>query len=82
MDSVLSPDQKGWTSLQRWLSGETAVQRQRWRDEVLNTRPEDFKTFAERLKSISSPSVAVISSKAAFEAAAKEGKEMKLVDVL
>jgi len=82
MDSVLSPDQKGWTSLQRWLSGETAEQRQRWRDEVLNTTPEDFKAFAERLKSMSSPSVAVISSKAAFEAAANEGKEMKLVDVL
>jgi Zn-dependent M16 (insulinase) family peptidase len=82
MDNVLSPDQKGWTSLQRWLSGENAEQRQRWRDEVLNTKPEDFKLFAERLKNMKSPSVAVISSKAAFETAAKEGKEMKLVEVL
>ena len=82
MDNVLSPDQKGWVSLQRWLSGESAEQRQRWRDEVLNTKPEDFKSFADRLKAIKSPSVAVISSKAAFETAANEGKVMKLVDVL
>jgi len=82
MDNVLSPDQKGWVSLQRWLSGESAEQRQKWRDEVLLTQPEDFKSFAERLKAMKSPSVAVISSKAAFETAANEGKEMKLVDVL
>ena len=82
MDSVLSADQKGWISLQRWLSGETPEQRQKWRDEVLNTKSEDFEAFAKRLKAMKAPSLAVISSKAAFETAAKEGKGMKLVDVL
>jgi presequence protease len=80
-DGALSPDQKGFTSLQRWLGNESHEYRQRKRDEILNTKASDFRAFAERLKRIKNPSVAVVSSKAAFEAAAKAGKTMELKDV-
>ena len=78
LDGALSPDQKGWTSLQRWIKNETPERRQQFRDEVLGTSVEDFKAFAQRLKDIKNPSVAVVSSTAAFEAAAKAGKEMEV----
>jgi hypothetical protein len=48
----------------------------------LNTKPDDFREFAKRLRNIKKPSVAVISSKAAFEAAEKEGKVMMLTEVV
>jgi Zn-dependent M16 (insulinase) family peptidase len=83
MDSALGPDQKGWVSLQRWISGETPEQRQKWRDEVLETKAGDFTEFAKRLEGLKdSSTMCVISSKSAFETAAKEGKEMKLIEVL
>jgi Zn-dependent M16 (insulinase) family peptidase len=82
MDGSLSPDQKGYTSLQRWLVNESAEYRQKYRDEILNTKASDFQSFGERLKALQQPSVAVVSSLAAFEAAAKAGKEMKLKTIL
>lgn len=82
LDSAMSPDQKGWLSLQRWIKRESPETRQRFRDEVLNTSAEDFKAFAERLENMKDASVAVVSSKGAFEAAAKAGKEMKLIDIV
>jgi Zn-dependent M16 (insulinase) family peptidase len=64
------------------LLRQTPEERQRFRDEILNTTADDFKDFAMRLKNLKDPSVAVISSKAAFEAAAKSGKVMDLKTVL
>jgi len=82
MDSALSPDQKGWLSLTQWIKRETSEARQRLRDEVLNCKAEDFKAFGERLKQMKETSVAVVSSKGAFEEAAKAGKEMKLTEIV
>lgn len=82
LDGALSPDQKGWTSFERWLVRESPEYRQKYRDEILNTKPDDFRAFAKRLRNIKKPSVAVISSKAAFEAAEKEGKVMTLTEVV
>jgi len=82
MDGSMSPDQKGYTSLQRWLINESAEYRQNYRNQILDTKPEDFKAFGERLKQLKQPSVAVVSSQGAFEAAAKDGKNMKLKTVL
>eukprot|EP00551_Chaetoceros_affinis_P009802 CAMPEP_0203685048 /NCGR_PEP_ID=MMETSP0090-20130426/48343_1 /ASSEMBLY_ACC=CAM_ASM_001088 /TAXON_ID=426623 /ORGANISM="Chaetoceros affinis, Strain CCMP159" /LENGTH=1117 /DNA_ID=CAMNT_0050554233 /DNA_START=181 /DNA_END=3534 /DNA_ORIENTATION=+ len=82
MDGALSPDQKGATALNRWISRETPERRQQFRDEVLNTKASDFKDFAMRLKDMKKQSVAVVSSKAAFDAAAKAGKEMELNQVV
>lgn len=82
LDGALSPDQKGYTQFQRWLINESAEHRQKERDEILATKPSDFREFALRLKNMKKPSVAVVSSKSAFETAAKAGKEMLLKEVL
>jgi hypothetical protein len=81
MDGALSPDAKGFTAFQRWLINESAEYRQKYRDEVLNTRPSDFRDFAKRLRDMKSPSVAVVSSRSAFESASKAGKVMELKEV-
>jgi len=82
MDGALSPDQKGWKQFTRWITGESPEHRQQKRDELIDTKPDDFRDFAKRLKNMKNPSVAVVSSKSAFEAAAKEGKSMALADVV
>jgi len=82
MDGPLSPDQKGFASMQRWLINESAEYRQNYRNQILDTKPEDFKAFGERLKNLKQPSVAVVSSQGAFEAAAEDGKKMKLTTIL
>jgi presequence protease len=81
MDKALSVDQKGVKQMQRWLTNETAEYRQKYRDEILSTKPSDFRDFAARLRNMKSASVAVVSSKAGFEAAAKAGKEMMLNEI-
>ena len=82
MDGSMSPDQKGFEQRTRWLVNESPEYRQKNRNQILDTKAEDFKTFGERLKALKDPSVAVISSEAAFDAAEKDGKEMKLETVL
>merc|ERR1712147_73729 len=78
MDGSLSPDQKGYTAFQRWLINENPETRQRFRDQVIDTKPEDFEAFGKRLKSMKQPSIAVVSSEAGFEAAEKDGKTFSL----
>jgi len=82
LDSAPSPDQKGWMSLQRWLRGESAEYRQKYRDQVIDTKPSDFKEFGERLKNMKKGCLAVISSKSAFEKAAEAGKKMTVKEVV
>jgi len=82
MDGALGPDQKGSLQFSRWLARETPEQRQKFRDEILNTKPSDFKDFAERLQALKDPSSAVVSSKSAFEDAAKAGKSFTLQDIM
>jgi len=81
MDSALSPDQKGWISFNRWVKRESPEMRQQFRDEILNCTADDFKSFAKRLENLKDVSVAVVSSKGAFEAASEAGKKMKLTEV-
>ncbi len=82
MDGALSPDQKGFTSLQRWLVNESPASRQKVRNEILETKPDDFKAFGERLKCLNEPSIAVVSSQAAFGAAEEDGKKLNLKTIL
>jgi Zn-dependent M16 (insulinase) family peptidase len=82
MDGALSPDQKGWVAFQRWITRESPEHRQRMRTQVLETKASDFRDFAERLRNMKNPSIAVVSSKAAFEAAAKEGKKLALKEIV
>lgn len=82
MDGSLGPDQKGFTAMQRWLVNESAEHRQNYRNQILDTKPEDFKAFGKRLKEMKKPSIAVVSSQSAFEAASEAGKKMELKTVL
>merc|ERR1712146_169311 len=50
LDSPLSPDQKGYSSMVQYLTGESASDRQKWRDQVLGTSERDFKDFASALE--------------------------------
>lgn len=83
MDSPMSPDQKGFDAFSRYLSGETAEDRQQFRNEVLDTAPEDFAEFAEKLSTLkTSGSVAVFGSESAIAAANKELSQEKQLRVL
>jgi len=46
LDAYMLPDAKGYTSMVRYLIGDTEADRQQMRDEILNTRVSDFRTFA------------------------------------
>jgi Zn-dependent M16 (insulinase) family peptidase len=52
LDAYQLPDAQGFTSLARYLAGETDEQRQRLRDELLATTPAHFKAFAEVLDGV------------------------------
>ena len=56
----------------QYLTGESAEDRQKWRDEVLGTSESNFKDFAKNLAKVSeSGSVAVVGSQAALDDANK-----------
>jgi hypothetical protein len=50
LDRHLLPDAKGFTSFVRHLTGDDEESRQRMRQEVLETSPEDFRRFADALE--------------------------------
>jgi Zn-dependent M16 (insulinase) family peptidase len=67
LDGPMSPDQKGFTSLVEFISGETPEERQAWRDEVLSTSTEDFQEFGKRLIELRGrATTAVVGSKKAL----------------
>jgi Zn-dependent M16 (insulinase) family peptidase len=49
IDGYKLPDAKGYTSMVRYLSGESDEDRQRMREEILGTTVSDFKAFADVL---------------------------------
>merc|ERR1712137_245295 len=73
LDSVLSPDMIGRVSFNRWVARESPEYRQKYRDEVLNTKPSDFLMIAEKLSAMKDKTVVVVSSKEKFEVSAKSG---------
>jgi Zn-dependent M16 (insulinase) family peptidase len=52
LDAHMLPDAKGYTSMLQYLTLDTEEERQQMRDEILNTKPSDFKTFADILKKV------------------------------
>lgn len=70
MDAYQLPDAKGFTSLTRYLLGDSDAVRQKVRDEVLAARPEDFRAFADVLDEVAARGrVAVLGSADALAAA-------------
>ncbi|MGH7452085.1 MAG: insulinase family protein, partial [bacterium] len=84
LDAYQLPDAKGYTSMARYLAGDTDAERQRLREEVLSTTPADFRKFAEALEQVSRHGlVVVMGSPAAIEAANAERKDwLRVVKVL
>jgi len=52
MDTYQLPDAKGFTSMQRYLTGDTDESRQRWREQILNTTQENFYAFGKALEQV------------------------------
>jgi Zn-dependent M16 (insulinase) family peptidase len=73
VDAYQLPDAKGYTSMLRYLVGDTDDIRQRMRDEILATSAADFRTFADALEQVADRGlVVVLGSQAAIEAANAE----------
>lgn len=70
LDTYLLPDAKGYTSMTRFLTGETDADRQMWREQVLATDAKDFYAFSDVLREVSETgSVVVLGSPVAIEGA-------------
>lgn len=84
IDAYLLPDAKGYTSLLRYLTGDSDARRQRMRDQVLATNMSDFKAFAEMLEDFKKNGlVKVLGSQSAIEESLISRPEwLKIVKVL
>src|SRR5262249_26136336 len=70
IDAYQLPDAKGFTSMQRYLAGETDDVRQHRRDEILGASVADFRAFADALAElIAYGQVVVLGSEQAIQAA-------------
>jgi Zn-dependent M16 (insulinase) family peptidase len=70
LDAYQLPDAKGYTSMVRFLTGDTDEARQRRRDEILSTTVADFKAFAEVLERVNEGGqVAILGAQEAIDAA-------------
>ena len=73
MDSYMLPDAKGFTSMVRYLIGQTEENRQQMRDEILATTENDFRAMAPALEEVRDNGIVkVLGSPAAMEEAEKE----------
>jgi Zn-dependent M16 (insulinase) family peptidase len=73
MDAYQLPDAKGYTSMTRYLTGDTDEERQRRRDEILSAGVSDFRAFADVLQKANARGLVVaMGSKEAIAAANEE----------
>jgi Zn-dependent M16 (insulinase) family peptidase len=73
LDFYRLPDAKGYSSMQRYLIGDTDAARRRLRDEVLATTKADFRRFGDVLAQVAANGrVAVLGSEQAMAAANAE----------
>jgi len=84
IDQYQLPDARGYTSMARYLTGETEAVRQKMRDEVLGTTKKNFRAFGEMLESaLPHAAVKVLGSETAVrEATAKRPGWLTVVKVL
>lgn len=74
LDKYLLPDAKGYVSMLRFLTRDSEERRQRMREEVLGTVPEDFKDYGQWLSLLKDRGlVAVLGSKTSLEEAQEKG---------
>ncbi|MBN2059931.1 MAG: insulinase family protein [Deltaproteobacteria bacterium] len=84
VDAYKLPDAKGYTSMVHFLSGETDADRQRMREEILSTKAEDFRAFADVLDSVAKDGIVkILGAQAAIkESLGKRQGWLDLVKVL
>jgi Zn-dependent M16 (insulinase) family peptidase len=83
LDRPQQPDQKGFASMERYLTGYTDEMRQERREQVLGTSAKDFKEFGERLGAVSKTgTVAVVGSSAALESPEVAGLGLDVTKLL
>jgi Zn-dependent M16 (insulinase) family peptidase len=83
IDAYQLPDAKGFTSLTRYLTGETDERLQKFRDEVLSTTMADFRALADALEQVNAAGdVVVLGSREALEAANAEGVGLAITKVM
>ncbi|MBW2065462.1 MAG: insulinase family protein [Deltaproteobacteria bacterium] len=85
IDQHLLPDAKGWVSMARYLTGDSAEERRQMREEVLGTAPENFKEFAEVLEAVAQKGLVKImgSREAIHEALSSKPRDwLKVIEVL
>lgn len=84
IDTYQLPDAKGYTSLVRYLLGDTEERQQQARDQILGTKAEDFRAFGELLEKFNEVAqVVVLGSTTAIDAANRERDDfLQLVKVL
>jgi Zn-dependent M16 (insulinase) family peptidase len=74
LDPALLPDSQGYQAMMRYLRGVSPASKQKVRDQVLNTKPEDFAKFASFLEKLKSEGhVVVLGSKDALDKANQDG---------
>lgn len=76
MDAYQLPDAQGYSSMLRFLIGESEKNRQRIRDQIMDTTPTDFRNIGEMLDLLKdNGSVVIMGSQEAIEEAnvAREG---------
>lgn len=72
LDAPMLPDAKGFASMLRHLTGDTDEVRQRMREQVLETTPDDFRVFSRALNELKEKGIVkVMGSPAAIEQANK-----------
>lgn len=84
MDDYLLPDAKGYTSMVRYLIGDSDERRQKLRDEVLSTTADHFKAFGDTLAALNERGQVVVlgSAEAINDANAKQPDFLKVSKVL
>jgi Zn-dependent M16 (insulinase) family peptidase len=84
MDAYQLPDAKGYSSMLRYLIGETDENRQQIRDQILETALNDFHVFGEVLDQLSGKGKVVVmgSEEAVNEANATRDNWLNIVKVL
>ena len=84
IDMYMLPDAKGYTSLQRYLIGNTDELRQQMRDEILSTTVDHFRTFAGVLQEVKKNGIVKVLGyeQAIAEALANQPGWMEVVKVL
>lgn len=84
MDTYQLPDAKGYTSMTRYLIGDSEERRQQLRDEVLGTTAEHFRSFGEALAALNDQAQVVVlgSAEAINNANTERGNFLKVSKVL